>query len=125
MNSGDFGGCFPGFPVKFRPGRYTERKGEGESGLLQCGSRVILVGTKVDLRADKGILQRLQERGCEPVSRRAGKELAEEIHAYTFLEVSIHADDTSELLGAFEKALSAALYAKESKKRKAPSCILL
>lgn len=79
----------------------------------------------MDLRSDCSILERLQERGCAPVSRRAGKELADEIHAYTFMEVSIEEEGTAELLCTFEKALCAALYAKQAKKRKAPSCVLL
>jgi len=52
--------------------------------------RVLLCATKIDLRTDSELQARLSSRGLEPVSTAAGKQLAREIGAFRYIEVSVH-----------------------------------
>lgn len=47
------------------------------------------MATKTDLRADAEILSRLQSRGMTPITSSAGKSLAKEIGALSYIEVTV------------------------------------
>ena len=49
---------------------------------------VILVGTKLDLRDDKEISEKLKEKGLAPITYPQGLEMMEEIGAVKYLECS-------------------------------------
>ena len=49
---------------------------------------ITLVSTKTDLVQDEYLLSRLAERGLVPVPSKSGKQLAKEIRAYDYLELS-------------------------------------
>jgi len=64
-----------------------------------CGnSRVLLVGTKSDLRTNSQMLQRLAERNAEPISIKQGKALAKEIGAFRYIELCSLDENCGELL---------------------------
>mmetsp|Transcript_34394 Transcript_34394/g.86366 ORF Transcript_34394/g.86366 Transcript_34394/m.86366 type:complete len:198 (+) Transcript_34394:361-954(+) len=51
-------------------------------------SKIILVGTKLDLREDKETIDRLKEKGHAPINGGEGQNLAKEIGAVTYMECS-------------------------------------
>jgi len=51
-------------------------------------SKIILVGTKLDLRDDKETIDRLKEKGFSPITPAEGQQLAKEIGAVTYMECS-------------------------------------
>jgi len=51
-------------------------------------TKIILVGTKLDLREDKETLDRLKEKGQNPISYQEGANLAKEIGAVCYMECS-------------------------------------
>ena len=51
-------------------------------------SKIILVGTKLDLRSDVEQIKNLNNKGLTPVSREQGIELSQEIGAYSYVECS-------------------------------------
>ncbi|KAL6062409.1 Ras-related C3 botulinum toxin substrate 2 [Balamuthia mandrillaris] len=78
---------------------------------------LVLVGMKVDLRYDQGILTRLQERRMQPVTEREGKELQRKIEAKDYFEVSVSEIEVLELL-VTEVVREAVGKTKGKKKRK-------
>ncbi|KAH3744336.1 Rho GTPase [Pelomyxa schiedti] len=53
----------------------------------QC-SRIVVVGTKVDLRDDKEAVARLRAAGQAPITSEQGRQLVEQIHAHAYVECS-------------------------------------
>ena len=51
-------------------------------------AKYMVVGTKIDLRKDSGVVCGLRERGLEPISRKMGEQLAKEIGAVKYMECS-------------------------------------
>ena|SRR3989338_484500 len=51
-------------------------------------TKMILVGTKLDLRDDPDTLSRLREKGTEPISTEKGHQLAKDIGAVRYMECS-------------------------------------
>ena len=49
---------------------------------------VVLVGTKIDLRRDVDMLKHLKEKNIEPVTEQQGQDLANEIGAVKYVELS-------------------------------------
>ncbi len=76
----------------------------------------ILVGTKVDLRDNADTLARLAEKRLAPVSTLQGMEMAKEIGATKFVEVSSF--NHHNLRQVFEEAVRAAITPVQSKKTK-------
>jgi small GTP-binding protein len=80
--------------------------------------KIILVGTKKDLRDDNATLMRLQQDGQKPVQTAEGRANATEIKAMGYYETSAMQQDG--VREVFESALKAAM--KRNKKRR---CLLL
>jgi len=72
---------------------------------------IILVGTKMDIRADETTLYRLKERNLVPVTTTKGEELAKKINAVKYIECS--AINGTNLKLVFEEAIKAVLYPKK------------
>lgn len=83
---------------------------------------VILVGTKIDLREDKGCLQDLTAKGLQPVKREQGQKLASKLRAARYLECS--ALTQQGLRKVFDEAVRAVLLPKPVVKQSKP-CLLL
>ena len=49
---------------------------------------ILLVGTKIDLREDEEMVERLKEKGKKPISFEEGCKMAEEIGAHSYAETS-------------------------------------
>jgi len=81
---------------------------------------IILVGNKKDLRNDENVKWELQKMKQEPVKLEQGKEMAEKINAFHYLECS--AKSKEGVRDVFETATRAALQVKKKKKTK---CCLL
>ncbi|KAK6177773.1 hypothetical protein SNE40_015808 [Patella caerulea] len=76
---------------------------------------IILVGNKIDLRNDPATKEKLSERKLKPVSTDEGRTMAEQIHAYSYLECSARTNEG--VREVFETAARAALQKKRSKGR--------
>ncbi|TIB78836.1 hypothetical protein E3Q23_00649 [Wallemia mellicola] len=83
---------------------------------------IILVATKVDLRNDRLTIQRLADRGMNPISWSEGSKLAKEISAVRYLECS--AKSQLGLKAVFDEAIRVVLMppARHSKKNK--GCVI-
>ena len=80
----------------------------------------ILVGTKLDLRDDPVIRDKLASQNGEPVNTEMGVELAKKIKAIKYMECS--AKTSQGLKAVFDEAVKAVLFAKPKKKG---GCLLL
>lgn len=80
----------------------------------------ILVGTKLDLRDDPVIREKLASQNGEPVNTEMGVELAKKIKAIKYMECS--AKTSQGLKAVFDEAVKAVLFAKPKKKG---GCLLL
>ena len=85
------------------------------------GVPIILVGTKVDLREDEEILERLQKKRQKPVTTKQGEKLAKKIGAYCYLECS--ALTQKGLKDVYDTAVISVLDPKKVKPEK-PSSLL-
>jgi len=79
----------------------------------------LLVGTKLDLRNDDAVLEKLKGQGLSPISTEQGHELAKKIKAVKYLECS--AKTSQNLKMVFDEAVKAVLFAPKRKKR----CIMM
>lgn len=77
---------------------------------------ILLVGTKLDLRTDKQIVEQLQTKGLEPVSKAQGAALAEKVGALKYLECS--ALTQKGVKKVFDEVIIATLKPKLTKKKK-------
>ncbi|KAG7575299.1 hypothetical protein FFLO_00463 [Filobasidium floriforme] len=94
------------------------------------GVPVILVGTKLDLRDDPLTLQRLRERRFAPVTYAQGSQMAKEIGAVKYLEVSLASSLTQKgLKNVFDEAIKTVLAPSDRSggmsKRKKKNCVIL
>jgi small GTP-binding protein len=80
----------------------------------------ILVGTKLDLRDDPVIREKLASQNSEPINFEMGNELAKKIKAIKYMECS--AKTSQGLKAVFDEAVKAVLFAKPKKKG---GCLLL
>jgi small GTP-binding protein len=76
---------------------------------------LVLVGTKVDLRKDEAVVDKLKASGQQPISTAQGQELAKKIKAFKYLECSARTQDN--LKTVFDEAIKAALFVPRRKKR--------
>lgn len=83
-------------------------------------SKLILVGTKTDLRDDKEALDRLRERNQQPITFQQGEQLAKDIKAQCYMECS--ALTQKGLKNVFDEAIKCVLF--PSKQKKKGCCIL-
>lgn len=79
------------------------------------GTPIILVGTKSDLRKDKGCIEKLAAKGQSLVSEEAAEQRAKEIGAYKYIECSALTQDR--LKTVFDDAIRAALEPRKPKKK--------
>ena len=77
-------------------------------------AKIVLVGTKSDLRDDEDIIETLGKRGMSPVSEKEGRALAKEIGASAYVECAAITGEG--LKGVFTSAIKASLI-KEKKDR--------
>jgi len=83
---------------------------------------IILLGTKVDLRDDKDMIDKLKSRNAIPVTSQQGEQLAREINAVKYMECS--ALTQKGLREVFDAAIKAAL-APKTKTKSGPKCNIL
>ena len=67
----------------------------------------LLVGTKLDLRNDDAVLEKLKGQGLSPISTEQGHELAKKIKAVKYLECS--AKTSQNLKMVFDEAVKGCL----------------
>lgn len=84
---------------------------------------IILVGTKLDLREDEGIISALKTKNLEPISHMKAQTLAKEVDAQKYLECS--ALTQRGLKAVFDEAIRAVLAPKASKQKKQHKCAVL
>ena len=51
-------------------------------------TKLILVGTKIDLRDDRDLVEKLKQKGQAPITKEEGDQLAQQINAVRFMECS-------------------------------------
>jgi Ras-related C3 botulinum toxin substrate 1 len=88
-------------------------------------SKLILVGTKLDIREDKDSLEKLQQQGMKPVDTQDGENLAKEIGAIRFMECS--ALTQKGLKQVFDEAIKAILRPRKAPpvKKQKEGCMIL
>ncbi|KAK2165984.1 hypothetical protein NP493_1344g00004 [Ridgeia piscesae] len=91
-------------------------KWAGELAAFCPKTPVVLVGTKTDLRGDRGAVKNLQARYLEPVSKLDGAHLAARIRAHAYVECSAKTGEGVD--GVFEVAAKAALRHKMAPRRR-------
>jgi Ras-related C3 botulinum toxin substrate 1 len=86
---------------------------------------IVIVGTKIDLRNDPDVLERLQDRSLVPKTEADGLALCKEVRAHSYVECS--ALTQQGLTDVFHNAVRAVLGNKQTAKRatKKKSCTLL
>merc|ERR1712100_474654 len=88
------------------------------------GAKMLLVGTKMDLRDDKDTLDGLRRKGLAPVTMAEGESLAREIGASVYMECS--ALTQKGLKQVFDEAIKAVVVQKVVRPRqKSKPCMLL
>jgi len=75
----------------------------------------ILVGTKTDLREDEGMLNKLREKGKEPISTKLGQQRAKEIKAKYYMECS--SKDLESVNEVFKKAVKVVMDPVKERKK--------
>ncbi|KAJ6473697.1 small GTPase-binding protein [Mycena sanguinolenta] len=92
--------------------------------VLHCcpGVPIILVGCQVDLRQDPQVIEFLQKRNQWPVTTEEGKQAAQSIGAYKYLECS--AKTGHGVQEVFQDAAIAALLAQPKGPRRRDTCVV-
>jgi small GTP-binding protein len=87
-------------------------------------AQIVLVGTKIDLRDNRDLIERLSERGLRPVSTSDGAAVAKSIGAVKYVEASaLSMVGVAEAFDAIVR--SVVMPAKKSKKNKHGKCSIL
>lgn len=90
-------------------------------------ARIILVGTKLDLREDPEKLESLKEKGLSPITPQQGEECAREIKAVKYMECS--ALTQKGLKEVFDEAIKAVILPKQAPKsqstRRRGNCVVM
>jgi len=87
-------------------------------------SKVMLVGTKIDLRDDKESVAKLMKGGITPLTFQQGEQMAKEIKAVRYMECS--ALTQKGLKVVFDEAIQIVLFKDKAKPQKqAKKCVLL
>jgi len=81
----------------------------------------ILVGTKIDLRSDEGVIEKLKSSGQHPITTEQGESLAKKIKAIKYLECS--AKTGQNLKNVFDEAVKSVLF--RTKQSSGGGCMLL
>ena len=82
----------------------------------------ILVGTKLDLRNDPETVARLQQKRRMPVNSEDGMQLARELGAYKYIEIS--ALTQQGLKGVIDDSIRCVLDAMKKPKKKKKKCVV-
>mmetsp|Transcript_53421 Transcript_53421/g.134206 ORF Transcript_53421/g.134206 Transcript_53421/m.134206 type:complete len:195 (-) Transcript_53421:26-610(-) len=80
----------------------------------------ILVGTKLDLRGDTHMIEKLKNQGQTPIRVEDGLDLAKKIKAVKYIECSAKSGEN--LKTVFDEAVKAVIFGKQQKKK---MCIML
>ncbi|KAK9241128.1 P-loop containing nucleoside triphosphate hydrolase protein [Lipomyces kononenkoae] len=83
---------------------------------------IILVGTKLDLRENREVVDKLREKRMAPISYPQGLQMAKDIHAVKYLECS--ALTQKGLKNVFDEAIKAVLAPKPTPKKQKKCTIL-
>ena len=86
-------------------------------------ANVILVGTKLDMRNDKAICDRLAERRLHTVSQAEGMECAKAIGAARYVECSALTQEG--LKNVFDEAIRVVMTPKKSSKKRTHACSIM
>jgi len=86
-------------------------------------AKLIVVGTKTDLRDDAKVLERLKNKSMAPLTKDQGEKMSKEIHALKYMECSALTQEG--LKEVFDTAIQACLFADEFKKSQRRTCMLL
>ncbi|XP_052667189.1 LOW QUALITY PROTEIN: rho-related GTP-binding protein RhoD [Harpia harpyja] len=89
------------------------------------GVPVLLVGCKTDLRQDRAVLRKLQEKRLEHITYQQAKAMARQVHAVSYLECSARYQEN--VGDIFAEACSAAISAaRRNQRRRRPrrGCVL-
>ncbi|KAJ1826296.1 Rho GTPase protein rac1 [Coemansia sp. RSA 2599] len=83
----------------------------------------ILVGTKLDLREDRDTIEKLKEKGMQPITYPQGLNMAKELQCVRYLECS--ALTQKGLKGVFDEAIRAVLNPSSPSDTKRKKCLIL
>ncbi|KAJ5070273.1 hypothetical protein M0811_11121 [Anaeramoeba ignava] len=83
----------------------------------------VLVGTKLDLRENQDVIQKLEKIDSSPITSQQGRDLAKEIKAFKYLECSAFTQTNVDLV--FEQAIRAFISINKPDLPKKNNCFLL
>lgn len=86
-------------------------------------AKILLVGTKIDLRNDQDTLTELRRKAQQPVQRADAEAMAKEIGAFAYMECS--ALSRENLKPVFDEAIKAVAVRKKAVPRKKKDCIIM
>jgi len=86
-------------------------------------AKILLVGTKIDLRDDKEVVDSLSKINVAPITSQDGEGMARDIKAVGFMECS--ALTQKGLKNVFDEAIKCVVFPNKGSKSKGPKCILL
>ena len=86
-------------------------------------AKIILVGTKTDMRDDKATIDKMAEKGQKPITPEQGTALAKEIGAIMYLECS--ALTQNGLKNVFDEAIKCVVFPGGKKSEKKGGCAIL
>lgn len=100
----------------------VKRKWHPELSYHCPNTPIILVGTKLDIRDSKDIIEKLKEKGLAPINYRQGLQMQKEIGAVKYLECSAMTGKGVDTV--FDNAVDAILHPQKVPKEK-KGCVLL
>jgi len=91
-------------------------------------AKVLLVGTKIDLKEDKETLDKMAQQGQSPISHQQGEQMAREIKAVNYLECSSLTQKG--LKAVFDEAIKCVVFPKKSrsgtnKRKGSKDCVVM
>ncbi len=86
-------------------------------------AKILLVGTKIDLREDKETLEKLRQLDQNPITPAQGESMAREIRAVGYMECS--ALTQKGLKAVFDEAIKCVVFPKRKGNKKKKECIII
>jgi len=87
-------------------------------------AKILLVGTKSDLKDDKEVLEKLAKEGQQAITQQQGDQMAREIRAISYLECS--ALTQKGLKTVFDEAIKAVVFPNKKKGgKKTKECVVM
>lgn len=85
-------------------------------------AKIVLVGTKCDLKDDQASLAKLAQSGQSPITQQMGEQMAKEVGAVAYMECSALTQKGLKLV--FDEAIKCVIFPKKAKGKKKGGCLI-